>query len=1512
MLHNETPSLFYLLKRMILKKGFHDEETIRFIYNEKTDNIKKYLHFNYDSNDDIAHILKSYEDKPTPLSEKEYQDLLSLLHTQQKEQRKNIIKKNITIKNDFPYNSSHPLYIGSKIDKKDEWIVKKKIENDSDNFAQIEVLAQEWDISIRDPERKSKLKTRLAVDDTNEFFLMSKKIHLTTLRSIDKHQFLKDIKEEKITGLGSASITAIYTDDNDRNTENIVLSLNNSFITHLDLGEHSFANHAISASILRQLPFLPHDGLSHAYNWFDLNNKDIRDVKKSYVIPEMADYPRIIHEKYNTIMRLLTRPNYLTHHFIRSYIKENTYDVTNLFIQRNKQLQHAALQIQAFNNYILDDQSHKELQEYISSLETFKTTGQHFLLRSKEQDKRLINEEFNDLKKSAFLIQQILSHKKNSLDLDTFLLKHKSELDALSWPPLYAAAETNDIELINACLRAKPIIDIENVSSTTPLQLAAMNGHLEAMQLLIENQSMIHLEKHDGTILYFLAAIHSPLPLFQLLLNKEKKFRKIDYSKILSVAIHKGFNESVQRICDEKKITFKDGGKKQLYKAIKSNNFKIIKILCEYKANTNTFLTDTASAFHMAVLQGNENLVTHLLEAKADVNLLDKEDNSPLLHAVLAKNRNIVKTLCMANAEINYINKKNGDMALYNAICLGELPLVNILCESKADVNLHYSSHCSGLYLAAQEGHLQIAKTLCEYKASVDELYKGYSPLHKAADLGNEPLIHLLLQFKANVNLSSPFGTALRIAAQNNHPSIVRKLRIPQAITASSEAWLSLVAAIANKNEEIVNILCQTYSGIINIPDEENESLLLIVVKHVFNLPIIRCLLKHGASIRSKNKEGQGFYDLLNEKLIQFATAENFLAIKMLLNEYKELHLTTPDSKGKTADNILFHHLLKHAKDHTLSPIENCHEELPDIFHTFLDKKDDSGKNMLLYAAESMNDQSPPDHSLPLYLLDAKASVDVENPSGQNFLSIMKEKAIKHFNQGDFGKFYFFSETYPQLDLNEDSLEKALFNKLIKQDKCYDFDLLDKIKLYFPHTFHSLVNKQDHRTALLFAATEGDIFSIKWLLDNRVQTEFKNDQSKQFSDCLNKGILKLNHSLKTTVSAKKWETLYELKCNYFLDKEKNEVTLVEDTLFSIFLEKIKSRDMNWLKPLEHFKPLLKKLSTIKDFKDNTAVSWAANLGYIDLLKWLFANGASPPTTNEHGYTFIDNLNCGLIACANRLDFIEIDTIQREYKTTNLKLTVDNETAESVLISHSKTLIGPQIGIWENFKLYDQKLKKLGELTKYFPNLLFKIMNDETYHSRFFHRLIINMVTDIAPQNQFMYFACMLALQEWEIEKFKSVLLSRELSSNNVLHKNMKICIEISQHFASLSLNTDITSARTSAIKALFLKFTQSKEWRTEFTLHLTFFKELDKAILNFSKKIPQKLLTSTISPIYKKYAEKIPDERAIKDHFLLQVKKESSLYRYPLSLRFWKAHDQKEYQEMIDCKEKLSKINYIF
>jgi len=249
-------------------------------------------------------------------------------------------------------------------------------------------------------------------------------------------------------------------------------------------------------------------------------------------------------------------------------------------------------------------------------------------------------------------------------------------------------------------------------------------------------------------------------------------------------------------------------------------------VLAEYGGETGWGFSVEGPPFVKAVAENDRERFGELLDTGLNVDERDKLGGTPLIIAAYCSHMSFARRLLEAGADVNKDGSGQGARPLHIAVLRQNETLVKLLLESGADIDAVQLEGATPLLIAAQMNLTAVAEALVKAGANVnasDDRSK-ITPLQYAAIEGNSELAMLLLENKANPNISGhEDSTALHLAAQYGSHKVATLL-------------------ITNKAN-------------VNARNDNRATPLHIAATHG-RLAVVTLLLDHNASVDVKDKRG--------------------------------------------------------------------------------------------------------------------------------------------------------------------------------------------------------------------------------------------------------------------------------------------------------------------------------------------------------------------------------------------------------------------------------------------------------------------------------------------------------------------------------------------------------------------------------------------------------------------------------------------------------------------------------
>ena len=251
-------------------------------------------------------------------------------------------------------------------------------------------------------------------------------------------------------------------------------------------------------------------------------------------------------------------------------------------------------------------------------------------------------------------------------------------------------------------------------------------------------------------------------------------------------------------------------GKTPLILAVSSQQDEIVKNLLQKGVNVESRCATSKTPLACAVLTGNEAIVSLLLDNGALVDTMSW-GMTPLHEAIRSENPGMVKLILRYNANI----------------------------ETKA--SREYAKSNSATPSLVQANNLASHDVECVW-----------TPLFRAAYLGREDIVQLLVEEGADINARGPSElTALMLAVKDQHDSVTKVLLEKGADTAATDesGWTALHQAAHNLGREKAAVLLLEHGAAVNATCDFGQSPLHIATEQR-NDPMIRLLVsKYNADL---------------------------------------------------------------------------------------------------------------------------------------------------------------------------------------------------------------------------------------------------------------------------------------------------------------------------------------------------------------------------------------------------------------------------------------------------------------------------------------------------------------------------------------------------------------------------------------------------------------------------------------------------------------------------------------
>jgi ankyrin repeat protein/nucleoside-triphosphatase THEP1 len=314
---------------------------------------------------------------------------------------------------------------------------------------------------------------------------------------------------------------------------------------------------------------------------------------------------------------------------------------------------------------------------------------------------------------------------------------------------LHFAARFGHDSVVGILLNAGADLHAQKVDGETALERAASGGHTSTIELLLKNGADVNCRTgHEGNALHSAIWEGSYLATRMLLQNGAKiNVQGGRYGNALQAAAYQGSEPIIKLLLDKGADIHAQGGKygNALQAAAYYGSEHIIKLLLNKGANINAQGGLYGNALQAAAYWGIEPVVKLLFDKSANIINQDHQGRYPL-HLALRGGHHRLIYFVLSNMGIPDWNYQDlqGCSALHFAASGGSDQIIQVILESKVDVNLLDTYGWTALHWACRDGSRKIVEMLKGSGADSNRKdINGWTPLDVATFCKNDFLASL-------------------------------------------------------------------------------------------------------------------------------------------------------------------------------------------------------------------------------------------------------------------------------------------------------------------------------------------------------------------------------------------------------------------------------------------------------------------------------------------------------------------------------------------------------------------------------------------------------------------------------------------------------------------------------------------------------------------------------------------------------------------------------------------------
>jgi ankyrin repeat protein len=229
--------------------------------------------------------------------------------------------------------------------------------------------------------------------------------------------------------------------------------------------------------------------------------------------------------------------------------------------------------------------------------------------------------------------------------------------------------------------------------------------------------------------------------------------------------------------------------------------------------------------------------------------------------------------------------------------------ICKLLIEHKANIFMKYQNGSTILSMACLTGNLELVDLLLENKADVNDYNKNCinTPLMSACLSKSNILVEKLIQNKADVNFYNGYFTPLTISAYsltyNEYSTIINILIDNNADVTSHYSHNAIRYLMKYDNYPLIKLLLD--KGVnVNYCTEHNNTLLWDAVGCNLDIRTVELLLRNKADVNNLNNPK-------NESVLSYAIKKNYNVAKMLIEYKADINITFKNSNKSILESYV-------------------------------------------------------------------------------------------------------------------------------------------------------------------------------------------------------------------------------------------------------------------------------------------------------------------------------------------------------------------------------------------------------------------------------------------------------------------------------------------------------------------------------------------------------------------------------------------------------------------------------
>ncbi|RXI39424.1 hypothetical protein CRU99_10905 [Malaciobacter mytili] len=418
---------------------------------------------------------------------------------------------------------------------------------------------------------------------------------------------------------------------------------------------------------------------------------------------------------------------------------------------------------------------------------------------------------------------------------------------------LHIVAQDNLLESVKWLVSKKLNINDIDTDGNTALILAARAGATQTVRTLLSYNANADIKNKDGRIALQEALKHNKKDAYVLLRDATKNYSNID-----------------------------ENGKSIIYDAIDSQNIDLVKDVIKLLGNS----IDKNILFYPNTYVDSN--VLKFIGENLDLNVTDKKGRTPLFYLIKngALNSNSFTFAIEKGADINHLDNEGNNVLLALIQEIIDTPveekekiksltdMIPWLIDENIDSNRCNNNGDNALMLATKHNQLKVVEKLLDYEVDPNFINdKNETALAHAAIKGKSyiDIVSILLDYGARPNISD-----------ENGKTVIEKLLEIELYLRNGKKLKMKARQHIDENENYKSVLEEILlNGEVNLTmlNSEGNPYFFDAVEHG-NIDMVKMLVKYGADINQKNKDGYNiiyYYMSKNTSFRKIADQQNYL-----------------------------------------------------------------------------------------------------------------------------------------------------------------------------------------------------------------------------------------------------------------------------------------------------------------------------------------------------------------------------------------------------------------------------------------------------------------------------------------------------------------------------------------------------------------------------------------------------------------------------------------------------------